>query len=87
MPGFYWRLNWLAIKFYRFIYITALKAVDGSFKLNTDWRLSRFGDHSGAGTLFTYNRNKGSDCPGECITADGPTNVDLEVVVSVGNDW
>lgn len=58
----------------------ALKAVDGSFKLNTDWRLSRFGDHSGAGALFTYNRNKGTDCPGECITADGPTNVDLEVV-------
>lgn len=58
----------------------ALKATDDSFKINTDWRLSRFGDHPGAGTIFTYNRNKGSDCPGECITADGPTDVELQVI-------
>ena len=46
-----------------------------------DWRLSRFGDQPGAGTVFTYAKDSGPDCPGECITAEGPTDVAVNVVV------
>ena len=63
--------------------ISALRATDGSFRLNMDWRLSRFGDQPGAGTVFTYAKNSGPDCPGECITAEGPTDVAINVVVCI----
>lgn len=64
----------------------AVKATDGSFQINTAYRLSRFGDHPGAGTLFTYNRNTGPDCPDECISAEGPTDVSVDIMMLAYRD-
>lgn len=62
--------------------LSAAKATDGSFQINTGYGLSRFGDHPGAGTLFTYTRNAGPDCPEECISAEGPTDASVDIMVS-----
>ncbi|KAL3866429.1 hypothetical protein ACJMK2_043726 [Sinanodonta woodiana] len=59
----------------------ALNEVGGSFRLNTDWRLSRRGNHSGAGTSFIYGEQLDTWCPGECITAEGPTTSPMELIV------
>ncbi|KAK3602179.1 hypothetical protein CHS0354_001611 [Potamilus streckersoni] len=59
----------------------ALNEVGGSFRLNTDWRLSRRGNHSGAGTNFIYGEQLNEWCPGECITAEGPTTSPIELIV------
>ncbi|KAL4227671.1 hypothetical protein ACF0H5_013107 [Mactra antiquata] len=59
----------------------ALKATDGSLSINSDFRLARFGEHVGAGTVFKYERSSGEDCPDECIRADGPTSVSIDVMI------
>ncbi|XP_035826640.1 uncharacterized protein LOC118477965, partial [Aplysia californica] len=42
-------------------------------------RLQSEGKVKGAGTIFTYSRSSGPDCPGECLTAPGPLNTSLRV--------
>ncbi|XP_060601431.1 thrombospondin type-1 domain-containing protein 4-like isoform X2 [Ruditapes philippinarum] len=59
----------------------ALKATDGSFQINSAYRLSRFGDYPALGTTFTYDRHSGPDCPDECIRADGPIDVSIDVMI------
>ncbi|XP_045215703.2 A disintegrin and metalloproteinase with thrombospondin motifs 18-like isoform X1 [Mercenaria mercenaria] len=63
-----------------------IKATDGSFQINAAYRLSRFGDYPAAGTMFTYDRQTGPDCPDECIRADGPTDVSIEVMILAYTD-
>jgi hypothetical protein len=63
------------------ILFLALKATDGSFQINSAYRLSRFGDYPALGTTFTYDRHSGPDCPDECIRADGPIDVSIDVKV------
>ena len=35
-----------------------------------------------AGTTFRYSRFSGSDCPGECLFADGPLTTALDLKVN-----
>ncbi|ESP03330.1 hypothetical protein LOTGIDRAFT_237756 [Lottia gigantea] len=54
----------------------------GKYYINGNRRLHRTGNYQIAGTTFIYSRRDGVGCPGECLTADGPTNqtVDIEVL-------
>lgn len=64
----------------------AIKSTDGSFQINTGFRLSRFGEYPAAGTNFEYKRSSGPDCPEECITAAGPTDVSVEIMILAYSD-
>ncbi|XP_052794539.1 ADAMTS-like protein 4 isoform X3 [Mya arenaria] len=64
----------------------ACKATDGSLHLNTDFRLSRFGEHPGAGAVLTYERQRGPECPDECIRAEGPTDAAIDLMVLAYSD-
>ena len=67
----------------------ALRATDGSYKLNTDFRLSRFGENPGVGSNVVYTKDDGPDCPDECIKIAGPIDVSVDILVgeiSVLND-
>ncbi|XP_052276606.1 A disintegrin and metalloproteinase with thrombospondin motifs 16-like isoform X2 [Dreissena polymorpha] len=64
----------------------AIRAADGSLSINTDFRLTRFGSVDGAGTTFLYSRQADPECPDECITATGPTTVDIDLMVLAYSD-
>ncbi|XP_055885699.1 ADAMTS-like protein 4 isoform X2 [Biomphalaria glabrata] len=58
----------------------ALKTKRDEGIINSYWGLSPPGQYSGAGTVFTYDRGS-SNCKGNCIYGDGPTNDGLVVQV------
>ncbi|ESP03329.1 hypothetical protein LOTGIDRAFT_51613, partial [Lottia gigantea] len=59
----------------------ALKLTDGKYIINGNIQLRRTGSFKAAGTEFTYYKNTGPSCPGECIYSTGPTNNSIDVEV------
>lgn len=62
-----------------------MRATDGSFRLNTDFRLSRFGESPAVGSTVVYSRNEGPDCPDECIKIAGPIDVSIDLMVCMSH--
>ena len=63
------------------IFVSAFRKSDGSYIFNGNYRLNGHGDFPSSGTTFSYRRNQGQGCPGECLRALGPVNDTIDVQV------
>ena len=61
----------------------ALQYTNGTSILNGKRSLSHTGNYPAAGTVFRYNRFSGTNCPGECLFANGPLTLPLDLKVPV----
>ena len=61
--------------------ISAVTTDRGDNVVNGRWSIGSTGKYPGVGTEFLYNRGV-ANCPGECITAIGPTTRRITVQVS-----
>ncbi|XP_033749508.1 ADAMTS-like protein 4 isoform X2 [Pecten maximus] len=57
----------------------ALQITKGRNLINGGMRLSTPGEYEAAGTTFTYSAYEGRGCPGQCISAPGPTEESVDV--------
>ena len=64
--------------------ISAVTTDRGDNVVNGRWSVGSTGKYPGVGTEFLYNRGV-ANCPGECITAIGPTTrrITVQVIKSV----
>ena len=73
-------LNYIQV-FDLFICTIALRDLQGSYLLNGNWRIDLPLPKEMAGTVFSYTRGKEAKDEAETLTADGPTNQPLFLVV------
>ncbi|XP_060064092.1 ADAMTS-like protein 4 [Ylistrum balloti] len=57
----------------------ALKETNGRNIINGGMRLSTPGEYRSSGTTFTYSAYQSRGCPGQCISAPGPTDQSVDV--------
>lgn len=70
VSGLRYSSNWIALQ----------NPVTAEYTLNGDNMKSLPGDYEAAGTIFTYET--GRACPGQCLTAQGPTDQPLHLVLN-----
>lgn len=80
--------SWLfnsSIRFYNLHFVlctAALRDLQGNYLLNGNWRIDIPLPKEIAGTVFRYTRGKQASDEAETLTADGPTNQPLFLVVN-----